>query len=83
MHYFGGMIRDEMARELNCKPATLGVRFTAAGRCSAAGCKRGAAPKGLVLSIACAGVIQQEVSDALVARTVEAACKLSRTGLSS
>src|SRR5438874_4687539 len=26
LHYFGGMNREEMARELNCKPATLGVR---------------------------------------------------------
>lgn len=26
LHYFGGMNREEMAKELNCKPATLGVR---------------------------------------------------------
>ncbi|MGA2498968.1 MAG: sigma-70 family RNA polymerase sigma factor [Tepidisphaeraceae bacterium] len=27
LHYFGGMSRDEMARELRCKPSTLGVRL--------------------------------------------------------
>ena len=27
LHYFGGMSRDEMARELKCKPSTLGVRL--------------------------------------------------------
>jgi RNA polymerase sigma factor (sigma-70 family) len=78
LHYFGGMTRDEMARELNCKPATLGVRIHRGREMLGRRLhERGAAPKGLVLSIALAATIQQEVSDALVARTVEAACKLS------
>jgi RNA polymerase sigma factor (sigma-70 family) len=78
LHYFGGMTRDEMAKELNCKPATLGVRIHRGREMLGRRLhERGAAPKGLVLSIALAGAIQQEVSDALIARTVEAACKLS------
>src|SRR4051812_28348272 len=78
LHYFGGMTRDEMARELNCKPATLGVRIHRGREMLGRRLhERGAAPRGLVLSIALAGSIQQQVSDALVARTVEAACKLS------
>lgn len=27
LHYFGGLTREEMAGELNCKPSTLGVRI--------------------------------------------------------
>ena len=78
LHYFGGMTRDEMARELNCKPATLGVRIHRGREMLGRRLhERGAAPPGLVLS---AGMItlavRHCVSDALVARTVEAACKL-------
>jgi RNA polymerase sigma factor (sigma-70 family) len=77
LHYFGGLTRDEMAKELNCKPATLGVRIHRGREMLGRRLhERGAAPRGLVLSIALAGTIQQQVSDALVARTVEAACKL-------
>jgi RNA polymerase sigma factor (sigma-70 family) len=78
LHYFGGMTRDEMAKELNCKPATLGVRIHRGREMLGRRLhERGAAPKGLMLSIALAGAIQQDVSDALIARTVEAVCKLS------
>ena len=78
LHYFGGMTRDEMAKELNCKPATLGVRIHRGREMLGRRLhERGAAPKGLVLSIALAGTIQQQVSDALIARTIEAVCKMS------
>ncbi len=78
LHYFGGLTRDEMAKELNCKPATLGVRIHRGREMLGRRLhERGAAPPGLVLSAFIAGSIQQSIGDALVARTVEAAAKLS------
>lgn len=78
LHYFGGLSRDEMAKELNCKPATLGVRIHR-GRemLSRRLHERGAAPRGLVLSSLLAGSIPLAVSDGLVARTCEAVAKLA------
>jgi RNA polymerase sigma factor (sigma-70 family) len=78
LHYFGGLTRDEMARELNCKPATLGVRIHRGREMLGRRLhERGAAPEGLVLSSLLAGSIQGGVSDALVARTCEAVAKLA------
>jgi RNA polymerase sigma factor (sigma-70 family) len=78
LHYFGGMTRDEMSRELNCKPATLGVRIHRGREMLGRRLhERGAAPAGLVLSALITGAVAQQVADAMVARTVEAACKLS------
>jgi RNA polymerase sigma factor (sigma-70 family) len=33
LHYYGGLSREDMARELNCKPSTLGVRLHRGARC--------------------------------------------------
>ncbi|CAA9408418.1 MAG: hypothetical protein AVDCRST_MAG64-2145, partial [uncultured Phycisphaerae bacterium] len=78
LHYFGGLTRDEMAKELNCKPATLGVRIHRGREMLGRRLhERGAAPQGLVLSALLTGSIQGGVNDALVARTCEAVAKLA------
>lgn len=78
LHYFGGLTRDEMAKELNCKPATLGVRIHRGREMLGRRLhERGAAPEGLVLSSLLAGSIQSGVSDALVARTCESVAHMA------
>lgn len=78
LHYFGGLTRDEMARELNCKPATLGVRIHRGREMLGRRLhERGAAPDGLVLSSLLAGSIQGGVNDALIARTCEAVARMA------
>jgi RNA polymerase sigma factor (sigma-70 family) len=78
LHYFGGLSRDEMAKELGCKPATLGVRIHRGREMLGRRLhERGAAPQGLTLSALLTGSIQSGVSDALVARTCEAVARMS------
>ena len=78
LHYFGGLTREEMAKELNCKPATLGVRIHRGREMLGRRLhERGAAPQGLMLSGLLATSIQGGVADALVARTCEAVAKMT------
>jgi RNA polymerase sigma factor (sigma-70 family) len=79
LHYFGGLTREEMAAELNCKPSTLGVRiFRAremlAGRLSG----RGINISSVALAALLGYSVQRTVSEALIASTSYAATALMR-----
>ncbi len=74
LHYFGGLSRDEMAAELNCKASTLGVRIfrgreMLAGRLSGRGINISSAALAMLLGYA----IKRAVSDSLIASTSHAA----------
>jgi RNA polymerase sigma factor (sigma-70 family) len=74
LHYFGGLTRDEMAAELNCKPSTLGVRIfrgreMLAGRLSG----RGIHISGVTLAALLGYAVKRAVSDTLIASTSHAA----------
>ncbi len=78
LHYFGGMTRDEMAAELNCKPSTLGVRiFRAremlAGRLTGRGVHMSAG----AMAVAIGYLVRRAVTDGMVARTSQAAAALA------
>jgi RNA polymerase sigma factor (sigma-70 family) len=77
LHYFGGLTRDEMAAELNCKASTLGVRIfrgreMLAGRLSGRGIHISAG----ALAVALSYTVTKAISDALVASTSHAATAL-------
>jgi RNA polymerase sigma factor (sigma-70 family) len=78
MHYYGGLSRDDMARELNCKPNTLGVRLHR-GRemLSKRLSKRGVTISGVILGVLMAEVVHSIVTDRLVHSTAQAAVLLS------
>jgi RNA polymerase sigma factor (sigma-70 family) len=74
LHYFGGLTRDEMAAELNCKASTLGVRIfrgreMLAGRLSG----RGINISSGALAIALGYTVQRAISHALISSTSYAA----------
>jgi RNA polymerase sigma factor (sigma-70 family) len=74
LHYFGGLSRDEMAAELNCKPSTLGVRIfrgreMLAGRLSGRGINISLG----ALAIAMGYAVKRAVSESLIASTSHAA----------
>jgi len=74
LHYFGGLSRDEMAAELNCKPSTLGVRIfrgreMLAGRLSGRGINISAG----VLAAAMSYAVKRAISDNMIAATSHAA----------
>ncbi len=78
LHYFGGLTRDEMAAELNCKASTLGVRIfrgreMLAGRLSGRGINISAG----ALAIALGYTIHRAISDGLIASTSYAATALA------
>src|SRR3954469_15468669 len=78
LHYYGGLSRDEMARELNCKANTLGVRLhrgreMLAKRLAA----RGVTLSGVVLGVLMAEVVHSIVTDRMVRSTSEAAILLA------
>ena len=79
LHYYGGLTRDEIARELGCKAATLGVRIHRGRQMLAKRLtKRGAAPAlmslglGAMLTLA----VRSAVSDGMIASTSHAAANL-------
>lgn len=78
LHYFGGLSRDEMARELNCRANTLGVRLHRGremlGKRLA---KRGVALSGIMIGIVMAEVIRDVVSETLIRSTAHAASLLN------
>jgi len=78
LHYYGGLSRDDMARELNCKANTLGVRLHR-GRDMLAKrlAKRGITISGVVLGVLMSEVVHSIVSDHLVHSTAQAAVLLS------
>lgn len=78
LHYFGGLSRDEIARELKCKPSTLGVRIyrgqkLLAGRLSRRGVMMGVGG----LAGAMVYAVQSAVSDTLAASTALGAARLA------
>ena len=78
LHYFGGLSREEMARELNCKPSTLGVRlFRGREMLGNRLSERGISLSSSVLTAAIAYCIQSSVSDGLVLSTSHAAAALA------
>jgi RNA polymerase sigma factor (sigma-70 family) len=78
LHYYGGLSREDMARELNCKPNTLGVRLHR-GRemLSQRLAKRGVTISGVVLGVVMAEVVHSIVTDRLVHSTAQAAVLIS------
>jgi RNA polymerase sigma factor (sigma-70 family) len=78
LHYYGGLSREDMARELNCKPNTLGVRLHR-GRemLSKRLARRGVTISGVVLGVLMAEVVHSIVTDRLVHSTAQAAVLLS------
>jgi len=74
LHYFGGMDREAMARELHCKPSTLGVRLHRGREMLGARlAERGLLIGEGVLALALAQCIQSAVTDSLVSSTSTAA----------
>lgn len=64
LHYFGGLTREQMASELNCKPATLGVRlFRAREMLGKRLAKRGVVLPAVALPIAIAMVVREGVQN--------------------
>src|SRR5688572_99295 len=76
LHYFGGLSRDEMARELGVKANTLGVRVCRgrdmlAKRLATRGVTIGAA----AIAVLMAEMIRETVTDTLIASTCHAATR--------
>ncbi len=78
LHYYGGMSRDEMARELGCRTNTLGVRLHRAremlGKRLA---RRGVTLSGVLLGVLLAEVIRSSLSQRLIESTAQAAALMS------
>src|SRR6185503_8179055 len=74
LHYFGGLSRDEMARELGCKPSTLGVRVHR-GRAMLGNrlAARGVQMSGAALVVLLAATIRGAISDQMIWNTSHAA----------
>lgn len=78
LHYYGGLSRDEMARELGCRPNTLGVRLHRArqmlGKRLA---KRGITLSAVVVGVLTSEIVRQVVSQRLIESTAQAAAMMS------
>lgn len=76
--YFGGISREEIAKELGLKPSALGVRIHRARQMLAKRLvDRGAAPAGLVLSSVLAPAAAVWFSTRMASRTAEAAAQIT------
>ena len=74
LHYFGGLKPEEMARELGCKPSTLGVRLHRGRKLLAENLAgRGVSISGSMLGIALATMVQSSVHEHLIQTTSHAA----------
>jgi RNA polymerase sigma factor (sigma-70 family) len=74
LHYYGGMSRDEMARELNCRPNTLGVRLHRGREMLAKKlAKRGVVLSGVIIGVLMTEVCRSIVTERLVSSTAQAA----------
>ena len=77
LHYYGGLSRDEMAKELGCKPSTLGVRIHRGRQMLAQRLtERGASPGHLSLGLAISLSVRSAVGDGIIAATSKAAAEL-------
>lgn len=77
MHYFGGLSRDEMARELQCKPGTLGVRLHRAREMLGERlARRGVSMADGTMSLAVAYAVQSVVAEHIISNTCQAASNL-------
>jgi RNA polymerase sigma factor (sigma-70 family) len=77
LHYYGGLSREEMARELGCKPSTLGVRIHRGRQMLAQRLtERGASPGHLSLGMALTLAVRGSVSDGMIVETSRAAAEL-------
>jgi RNA polymerase sigma factor (sigma-70 family) len=78
LHYYGGMSRDEMAKELGCRTNTLGVRLHRAremlGKRLA---KRGVTLSGVVVGLYLVEIVRSSVSYHMVSATAQAAAMLT------
>ncbi len=78
LHYFGGLKPEEMARELGCKPSTLGVRLHRGRKLLAENLAgRGVSIGSSMLGITLATVIQSSVQEHLIHRTSYAAAQMA------
>src|SRR5947208_2671789 len=78
LHYFGGLKPEEMARELGCKPSTLGVRLHRGRKLLAENlAARGVSVAGSVLGMALAAVVRQGVQEHLIQQTSYAAAQVA------
>jgi hypothetical protein len=74
LHYFGGLKPEEMARELGCKPSTLGVRLHRGRKLLADSlAERGVSIGGTLLGVALATLIRSSVQENLIQHTSFAA----------
>jgi RNA polymerase sigma factor (sigma-70 family) len=77
LHYYGGLTREEIARELGCKASTLGVRIHRGRQMLAKRLEeRGASPVGMSLGVALTVAVRDAVSDGMIASTSKAAAEL-------
>src|SRR5215213_533291 len=77
LHYYGGLSRDEMAKELGCTASTLGVRIHRGRQMLAERLtQRGASPGHLSLGMALTIAVRDSVSDGMIASTSKAAADL-------
>lgn len=81
LHYFGGMSRDEMARELGCKANTLGVRIHRGKQMLGVRLtRRGVTVASALLPWALTEAVQSAVTQSLVGSTAHAAVQFSVFG---
>ena len=77
LHFFGGMSREEMAKELGCKPSTLGVRLHRAKAMLGKHLSgRGIDLTAAALTLTLGQVIRSVVTDSIVAHATRAAAML-------
>ena len=77
MHYFGGLSREEMAQELQCKPGTLGVRLHRAREMLGERlARRGVSMADGTMSLAVAYAVQSLVAEHIISNTCQAASNL-------
>ena len=78
LHYYGGLSRDEMARELSCRANTLGVRLHRGREMLAKKlARRGVTLSGVILGVLLTEVCRSIVTERLVFSTAQAAVLLS------
>ncbi len=78
LHYFGGMSREEMARELRCKPSTLGVRlFRGREMLSERLAERGIVVGVGVVTVLLASVVRETISQNLHASVCQYATTMA------
>ena len=78
LHYFGGLKPEEMARELGCKPSTLGVRLHRGRKLLAENLQsRGVSISGTMLGAAMAIVVRSSVHTHLIQQTSYAAAQMA------